>query len=103
VNPNPAEFQLLPRVPLESLKDLFPENAVVVPGQSVNLMDKLEQRAKQPLELFPWLMLLLLLLLALESYFANRFYREDPQTEFDQVGKVETWTMVRTSKAMRAK
>jgi len=88
VNANPAEFQLVPRVPMESLKDLFPENAVVTPGQSVNLMDKLEQRAKQPLELFPWLMLLLLLFLALESFFANRFYREEPQTEVDQIGKV---------------
>lgn len=88
LNPAPAEFQLVPRVPLESLAELFPENAIVAPGQSMNLMDKLEQRARQPLELFPWLMLLLLMLLAVEGYFANRFYSQEPETESSSTGKM---------------
>jgi hypothetical protein len=35
----------------------------------------MEGQFKQPVELFPWLMLLLLVALAVENWLANKFYR----------------------------
>ena len=40
------------------------------------LNEKLAQHFRQPLELFPWLMIMLLFLFVVENYLANRFYRK---------------------------
>jgi hypothetical protein len=55
----------------------------VVPiSRKVNIHSALESRWQQPLELFPWLMLLLLFVLAVENLLSNKFYRRDlPATE----------------------
>ena len=45
-------------------------------GQNRKLRDALEGQFRQPVELFPWLMILLLLVLAVENLLANRFYRQ---------------------------
>lgn len=90
LNPSPAEFQLTPRVPLESLAELFPEDYIIAPTLGTPIVKNLDQRTRQPLELFPWLMLLLLILLAVENYFANRFYRREPATEDAAPGKLTT-------------
>jgi hypothetical protein len=42
-----------------------------------NLRDALQSRWSQPLELLPWLLIILVLALAAENFLANRFYREE--------------------------
>ena len=46
-------------------------------GPKASLKDAIQDRWSQPVELFPWLMLLLLLVLAVENLLANRFYRQE--------------------------
>jgi hypothetical protein len=75
VNAAADEFQLVPRVPVEALAEVFGADCVLKPGESP-LSGKLDQHFQQPIELFPWLMLALLLLFALENVLANRFYRK---------------------------
>jgi hypothetical protein len=43
-----------------------------------SLREALQGHWSQPVELFPWLMILLLLVLAVENLLANRFYRQAP-------------------------
>jgi hypothetical protein len=84
VNAPAEEFQLLPRVPADAIAAVFGPGSILAPGQTISMKDKLDQQYRQPLELFPWLMLLLLLLFAVENYFANRFYRHEQATATDQ-------------------
>lgn len=77
VNWPAEESQLLPRVPADTIAVVCGANSIVMPGQATTLADKLDQQYRQPLELFPWLMLALLLLFIAENLMANRFYRRD--------------------------
>ena len=43
-------------------------------------------QSRQPIELFPWLMLLFVVSLVVESYLANRFYKPEPQNEPQPAG-----------------
>jgi hypothetical protein len=72
----PAETLLLPRLAVETIEDVLGPKAVVSLGQNRKLKDALEGQLRQPLDLFPWLMLLLLFALAIENLLANKFYRE---------------------------
>ena len=56
--------------------ELFGPDGVLAPGQSRKLSELLDTHFRQPVELFPWLMILLLLVLALENLMANKFYRQ---------------------------
>jgi hypothetical protein len=76
VNAPPAESLLLPRVPPETVAELFGPDSVLAPGQSRKLSELLDTHFRQPVELFPWLMILLLLALAVENLMANKFYRQ---------------------------
>jgi hypothetical protein len=75
LNVVPGEWQLTPRTPTESLTPVFGADGVIAPGQTMPLRDSLERRQRRPVELFPWLMLLLLALFVGENWLANRFYR----------------------------
>jgi hypothetical protein len=79
LNLPPAESLLLPRLAKETVEELFGPESLVELGSTQSLRDGMEGQFKQPVELFPWLMLLLLLALAVENYVANRFYRAPPQ------------------------
>jgi len=81
LNAPAAEFQLLPRVPVETIAEVLGPDAVLAPGQAAPLREKLDQHFRQPLELFPWLMLVLLILFAVENFLANRFYRRSATPE----------------------
>jgi hypothetical protein len=83
INVRPEESQLVPRVPPEQIEALLGPGSVVTVEQGGNLRDALQGRWLQPLELFPWLMLALLLTLAVEGLLANKFYRQAkaPQEE----------------------
>jgi hypothetical protein len=74
VNVSPEESQLS-RLPPERIEELFGPGAVLSVGHGTNFREALQGRWKQPLDLFPWLMILVLLVLAVENFLANRFYR----------------------------
>lgn len=74
LNP-PAEESNLEKVPAPAIEDLFGPNSVIPLGKDANLRDVLTTRFDQPVDLFPWLLILVLVLLAAEGVIANRFYR----------------------------
>jgi hypothetical protein len=76
VNVPPDECQL-GRVPLEQIEALLGAGAVLTVGHSALLRDALQGHWGQPVELLPWLMILLLLVLAIENLLANKFYRRE--------------------------
>jgi hypothetical protein len=66
----------LTRAPRDQIEKLLGAESVVPQDRKTPLADSLSWN--EPLELFPWLMIVLLFLLALESLLANRFYRQEP-------------------------
>jgi hypothetical protein len=81
VNMLPAESLLLPRLGADAIEDLFGPNSVLSLGQNRKLTDAFEGQLRQPIDLFPWLMLLLLFTLAIENLLANKFYRAPERSE----------------------
>jgi hypothetical protein len=77
----PAEESDLSRVPMADLEAVLGVGAVVPISSRHSLPDTLQW--DEPLDLFPWLMIALLFLLALESLLANRFYRQEPAPATD--------------------
>ena len=59
---------------------MFGPSSVVPVRQRARLGEALQGHWDQPLELLPWLLLLLLVLLALENLLGNLFYRREPDT-----------------------
>jgi hypothetical protein len=81
VNVSPDEWLLQPRLSAEAIEEVFGPESVVQVGQTRRLKDALEGQFRQPVELFPWLMILLLFVLAVENLLANKFYRQKSETE----------------------
>jgi hypothetical protein len=81
VNLPPEESQLA-RIAPERIEELLGPGGVLSVGHGTSLREALQGHWKQPLELFPWLMIVVLLALAVENLLANRFYRrESPSQE----------------------
>jgi hypothetical protein len=78
VNTPGAESELS-RVPKEEIAALLGKDSIVPQDRKTPLNDALNWN--EPLELFPWLMILLLFLLAFENLLANKFYRQEPAGE----------------------
>ena len=74
LNP-PAEEWTLDKVPAEAIEGLFGPGAVVPVGKDLKLRDALATKFNQPVDLFPWLLIGVLLVIAAEGVVANRFYR----------------------------
>jgi hypothetical protein len=74
----PSAESDLSRVPLEQITSLFGPKAVLPVGRDVKLVEALRDHWSQPLELLPLFLILLLLGLVVESLFANKFYRREP-------------------------
>jgi len=72
---SPADESTLDKVPVEGIEDLTGKDTVVPLGKDVKLADILKVIVDQPIDLFPWLLIAVLMLLALEGFVANRFYR----------------------------
>jgi hypothetical protein len=70
-----AEESLLDRVPAEEIEEVLGKGSVVQAGRSVSLKEALQGLRGPPVELLPWLMIALLLVLTAEGVLANRFYR----------------------------
>jgi hypothetical protein len=73
----PAEESDLTRVPVASIQNLLGADAVLPVERRANIHDALQGHWSQPIELFPFLMVLLLLVLALENLLANKFYKRE--------------------------
>jgi hypothetical protein len=81
MNLSPEEIDLSPW-PAAEVENLFGGGIRVAPDRQANLRQLLKGRFSEPVELFPFFMVALLVLLAIENLLANRFYRRDErQTE----------------------
>lgn len=65
----------LTRVPIDEIERLLGKDAVIAQERHTPILETLNDRWDEPIELFPWLMIALLFALALENLLANRFYR----------------------------
>jgi hypothetical protein len=70
-----AEESVLERVPVEDLEAVLGKDSVLQVGRTVNLRNALQGLEAPPVELLPWLMMVVLLVLMVESLLANKFYR----------------------------
>jgi hypothetical protein len=71
----PVEESNLDRLPPEAVTELLGPDTVFPADKKLPLEEILKGRFTQPIELFPFLMILLLLVLAVENLLANKFYR----------------------------
>jgi hypothetical protein len=72
----PPEESNLEKVAVETIEDVTGPQSVFPVGRDASLKDLLTGPViKHPVDLFPWLLIAVLLLLALEGLVANRFYR----------------------------
>jgi hypothetical protein len=69
----------LARVPIDDIEAVLGKNALKPMESNSPLIDTLNW--DEPMDLFPWLMIAVLFLLALESLLANRFYKAEPPAE----------------------
>jgi hypothetical protein len=76
----PPEESQLAQVPSEQIEALFGPDSVVPLDRKMSLPQALESHWSQPVELLPWLMILVLLMLAVENLLANKFYRKADDT-----------------------
>jgi hypothetical protein len=72
----PVEESNLERLPPEAITDLFGADAMFTADKKLALEEILSGKFTQPIELFPFLMILLLIILAVENWMGNRFYRK---------------------------
>lgn len=77
LNPLGVESSL-ERVPVEEVEALLGQGSVLPVGKEMKLADAIRSSGNQPVELFPLLMVGLLLVLTVENLLANRFYRKAP-------------------------
>jgi hypothetical protein len=70
-----AEESDLSRVPVEEVEAVLGPNSVLQVGRSASLADAIQASRPPPVELLPYLMLLLVLVLTVEGLLANKFYR----------------------------
>jgi hypothetical protein len=77
VNVPPAECDLA-RVPPAQIAALFGPGAILEVDDQTDFLEALGSHWKKPLDLLPWLLALLLLVLAVENLLANKFYKREP-------------------------
>jgi hypothetical protein len=81
LNVRPQESEL-ERVPAEEIESVLGKETLLQVGRTISLKDALTGMHPPPLELLPWLMMAVLIVLTVESMLANRFYRRAaPATE----------------------
>jgi hypothetical protein len=73
----PPEESTLDKAPVEGIEDLTGKDSVIPVGKNVPLAELLDKNpiSQHPVELFPWLLIAVLMLFVLEGLLANRFYR----------------------------
>ena len=75
------EESMLARVPAEQIGQVLGDDALLPVERSTSLHEALQGHWSQPVELFPTLMILVLLALAIENLLANKFYRQEGKEE----------------------
>jgi hypothetical protein len=75
----PQEEIVLDRLPAAEVEALFGRGAVLPVDGRADLRAAMSGQWSQPVELFPFLMVLILFVLAVENLLANKFYRREPQ------------------------
>jgi hypothetical protein len=76
LNVRPQESDL-ERVPAEEIEAILGKDTLLQVGRTVSLKDALLGMRPPPVELLPWLMMAVLIVLTVESLLANRFYRRE--------------------------
>jgi hypothetical protein len=71
----------LERVPVEELEAALGKGTVLPVERRTSLRDLLQGRWSAPIELMPWLMLLLLMAMTFEGFLANKFYRRPAEAK----------------------
>jgi hypothetical protein len=71
----PPEESNLDKVPVEAIEELTDKDRVIPVDRNVKLTDVIDKKLGGPIDLFPWLLIAVLLLLVLEGLIANRFYQ----------------------------
>jgi hypothetical protein len=71
----PAEEFNLEKVPVEAVEDVVGKDRVFPVDRNVPLSEIISGKIGHPIDLFPWLLIAVLMLLVLEGFVANRFYR----------------------------
>lgn len=71
----PAEESVLEKVAVDVIEELTGKNSVFAIDKNLKLREVIDHQFPQPIDLFPWLLIGVLLLLAGEGLMANRFYR----------------------------
>jgi hypothetical protein len=71
----PAEESNLEKVPVEAIEELAGKDRVFSVDRNSTLHEWLTVAMDQPIDLFPWLLIAVLLLFVAEGLTANRFYR----------------------------
>ena len=74
----PGDESDLARTAPEEIEAVLGTEAVLPVGATTDLNEVMRGHISQPWELFPVLMVLLLLVLAVENLLANNFYRREP-------------------------
>jgi hypothetical protein len=80
LNVRPEESQL-ERVPAEEIESVLGKETLLQVGRTASMKDALAGMRPPPLELLPWLMMAVLVVLTIESMLANRFYRRAAPAE----------------------
>jgi hypothetical protein len=74
----PPDESTFDKAPVEGIEDLTGKGSVIPVGKNKSLTEILSDewgQTQHPIELFPWLLIAVLLLLVAEGFLANRFYR----------------------------
>jgi hypothetical protein len=71
----------LQRVPVEELEAALGKGTVLPAEHRTSLRDLLQGRWSAPVELMPWLMILLLMAMTFEGFLANKFYRRPAEVK----------------------
>jgi hypothetical protein len=74
LNPPAEEFDLS-QIPVETIEAVCGPGSVVPAGKELEFRKALDLKFNQPLELFSWLLLAVLMLFCVEGLVSNRFYR----------------------------
>ncbi len=69
------------RVPIQEIESLFGPDAVIPFDRKADFGELLKGHWSEPVELFPLLMIALLVILAMENLLANKFYRRPPEEQ----------------------
>jgi hypothetical protein len=88
LNVRPQESDL-GRVPAEDIESVLGKDTLLQVGRTISLKDALAGMRPPPLELLPWLMMTVLVVLTVEGLLANRFYRRAAPTPAEETPRVE--------------